>query len=196
MDTVTSATLLEAVKDGQDGQAWNRFISRYRPMIVSFAKRLGLDKSDAEDIGQETLLVFLQDYREGQYDRMKGKFRSWLFGIAHNQALNFQRKKLWENVVPEETRSTGFITRIESPDEVRELWEEEWQRLVLRTCMEEIAKEVSPQTLAAFKFYVVKEWSAEKIARHLEMSPNAVYIAKNRVLRLIRKIKTNMEEIL
>ena len=92
MDTVTSVTLLEAIKNGEDHQAWNRFISRYRPMITSFAKRFGLDASDAEDVGQETLLVFLRNYREGQYNRQKGRLRSWLFGIAHRKVIDVQRK--------------------------------------------------------------------------------------------------------
>jgi RNA polymerase sigma-70 factor, ECF subfamily len=195
MDTVTSATLLEAIKDGQDGRAWGRFISRYRPMIVSFAKNLGLDSSDSEDVGQETLLQFLKKYREGKFCRERGRLRSWLFVIAHRKIYDVQRKKMKELVIGDQTGVSGIIVKLESPDEVRELWEEEWQRSVLRACMEEVAKEVSPQTLAAFDHYVFKRWPVEKVAQHLEMSVNAVYIAKNRVLSLMRKAKMEMEEI-
>ena len=49
--------------------------------------------------------------------------------------------------------------------------------------------------LAAFEFYVLKEWPVEKVARHLAISINAVYIAKNRVLNQIRRVKQEMEEV-
>ncbi len=195
MDTVTSATLLEAIKDRQDGKAWGRFISRYRPMIVSFAIKLGMDNSDAEDVGQETLLGFLDKYQNGQFSKAKGKLRSWLFGIAQRKAIDIERKKMKQLVIEDKTGTTGIMLRLESPDEVKELWEEEWQRSVLRACMEEVAREVSPQTLAAFDRYVLRRWPVERVAQRLEISINAVYIAKNRVLSLIRQIRMEMEEI-
>jgi RNA polymerase sigma factor (sigma-70 family) len=195
MDTVTSATLLEAIKDGQDGRAWGRFISRYRPMIVSFAKTLGLDSSDSEDVGQETLLQFLKIYREGRYNREKGKLRSWLFTIANRKMHDIQRKKMKELVIGDQTGVSGMMVKLESPDEMKERWEEEWQRSILRACMEEAAREVSPQTLAAFECYVLKRWPVEKVAQHLEISANTVYLAKNRVLSLMRKTRMEMEEI-
>jgi RNA polymerase sigma-70 factor, ECF subfamily len=195
MDTVTSLTLLEAIKDSEDYQAWNRFVSRYTPMITSFAKRFCLDASDVDDVGQETLLSFLRNYRQGQYDQNKGKLRSWLFGIAHHKVIDIQRRKNREIVIPDERSSTGFFAKIESSDEMAKVWDEEWQRSILRACMEEVAKEMNPQTLSAFEFYVIRQWPVEAVTRHLEISSNTVYIAKNRVLNRIRKVKREMEEV-
>jgi len=195
MDTITSDTLLEAIRDGQDDKAWHRFIVRYRPMIQAFAKRLGLGDSDAEDVSQETLLAFLQSYREGQYNRARGRLRSWLFGIAHCKVIDTQRKKIREVAMGEKTGATGFFTRIESPDEVERLWDEEWQRSILRACLEDVAKDVTPQTLAAFECYVLKGWPVDDVARHLGMPTNAVYIAKNRILSQVRKRKQELEDI-
>jgi RNA polymerase sigma-70 factor (ECF subfamily) len=194
METVTSITLLEAIKNDQDSLAWDRFISRYRPMIVSFSKRFGLDDADAEDVGQETLLAFLQSYRDGQYNREKGRLRSWLFGVAQRKVIDTHRKNAKEVVVPDQTGVTNFFNRIESPDEMERVWNQEWQRSILRVCMEEVAKEVSPQTLAAFECYVIKKWSVEKTAQHLGLTINAVYIIKNRVLGQVRKIRKELEE--
>jgi len=195
MDTITSATLLEAIKNVQNNQAWNRFFARYQPLITTFAKRLGLDQSDADDVSQDTLLVFLQDYQDGKYDQEKGRLRSWLFGIAHYKIADIKRRRMKEIVIVEKTEGTGFLARIESPDEMERIWDEEWKRSILRTCLEEAAKVVSPQTVKAFEFHVLKEWTVENVAQHLGMSTNAVYIAKNRVLTYVRKVKKKMEKI-
>ena len=49
VDTVTSITLLEGLKDPRNEAAWRRFMDRYRPILIGFARRLGLSPSDAED---------------------------------------------------------------------------------------------------------------------------------------------------
>jgi RNA polymerase sigma-70 factor, ECF subfamily len=195
METLTSASLLEALKNNQDSIAWDRFVTRYRPLILKFAQRLGLDKADAEDIGQETMLAFLQEYREGRYNCQAGRLRNWLFTIARCRVVDLKRKKVWEVVVQDKTQSAGLLTRVESPDEMERVWEQEWQKAVLRACLEEAAKEVTPQTLAIFDLYVGKNWKPEKVALQLGVSVNAVYIAKNRIMSQVRKLRPTMEEI-
>ena len=39
MDTITSTTLLEGLKDARNHEAWHRFVLRYEPMVVSFAMK-------------------------------------------------------------------------------------------------------------------------------------------------------------
>jgi RNA polymerase sigma factor (sigma-70 family) len=195
MDTVTSATLLEGLKDICDQTAWSRFNSRYRPMVLSFARKLGLSDPDAEDAAQETLLGFLQGYREGQYQREKGKLRSWLCGIAHRKVVDIKRKKRRDPMGPDDTANPVFFDRIESPEEARTAWDEEWQQAVLQACLEEAARGMNPQTLEAFDLYVMQEWPVKKVAEQLGMTTNAVYIAKNRILEQMQKLRPQMEEI-
>jgi DNA-directed RNA polymerase specialized sigma24 family protein len=84
---------------------------------------------------------------------------------------------------------------LEMPDKVKEIWEEEWQSSLLKICMELAAREVPPQTISAFELNVMKKWPAEKVAEELQISTNTVYMAKNKVLSLMRKHKTELEEI-
>lgn len=195
MDTVTSVSLLEAIKDGHDDRAWSRFILRYRPMIVAFARRLELNIFDAEDIGQETLLTFLENYRTGRYRYEQGKFRKWLFTIAWRKVVDLLRTRNQENVVQEEPGTENFWTRVPAPDKLEQIWEEEWQRAVYRACMDEVAGQVPASTMAAFEMFVVQGMTGEEVARQLNMAVSSVYVAKNRVLTQIRKIKKTMEEI-
>ena len=195
MDTVTSTSLLEGLKRPDDTGAWQRFSVRYEPMVFAFALKLGLNETDAQDAGQETMLAFVQGYWEGRYDPNKGRLRNWLFGIAHRKVIDMRRRKPREVVVTDRTDVGRFMGNVESPEEAQVVWEQEWQRSVLQACMEEVAKQLNPTTVSAFDLYVIKQWPAERVADRLEISQNAVYIAKTRVTDRIRKIRAEMEEI-
>ncbi len=48
--TVTSESLLEGLKNAEDGTRWGDYVDRYRPLIVSFGRARGLDGEEAEDL--------------------------------------------------------------------------------------------------------------------------------------------------
>jgi RNA polymerase sigma-70 factor (ECF subfamily) len=195
MDTVTSQTLLEGLKNPQDSHAWQRFCARYGPMILAFAKKLGLKDADAQDVSQEAMLAFVQGYWQGRYDPRKGRLRSWLFGITHRKLIDMQRQGGREVVIADNTDAEGFLGRIPSPDQAEHVWEQEWQRAVLRACLDEVSRQLSPTTVSAFELYALKGWPPDKVADHLGITKNAVYIAKNQTMNHIKKIKAEMEQI-
>ena len=65
----TTTALLEGLFDSDNELAWSHFDARYRPIVIAFARKLGLSESDAGDVAQETILQFLKEYKEGKYDR-------------------------------------------------------------------------------------------------------------------------------
>ena len=69
VDWLTTSTVLRDLGDLQNQTAWDRFVGRFRKPVVDFARRLGFEASQAEDVAQETLLAFVNAYREGRYDR-------------------------------------------------------------------------------------------------------------------------------
>lgn len=195
MDTLTSITLLEGLKNGQDVEAWQRFINRYEPMVLALAIKMGLRDSDAHDACQETMMAFVQTYRQGRYDRSKGRLRTWLFGIAYRKIIDLQRRSPREKVVSDQTDATAFLNTIPSQDESQAIWEKEWQRAVIDACVQEVSQSVNTTTLSAFKLTVLQQWPVERTAKHLGITENAVYIAKTRVMTRMREIQKKMEEI-
>ena len=195
MDTITSLTLLEGLRDPRNDVAWQRFAARYRPMVVSFAAGLGLSENDAQDAAQDTLLAFAQAYRQGAYDRRKGRLRSWLFGIAYRKVKDIQRAMGKEQVMADRSDATGCLASVPAPDEAQQLWDDQWQRAVLDACLAEVARHVDPNTFAAFRLYVLEQWPAKKVAEDLGLSRNAVYIAKNRVISRMRELREQMDEL-
>ncbi len=195
MDTVTSLTLLEGLRDPENEEAWRRFSDRYRPMTIAFAAKLGLTEHDAQDAGQEAMLAFVTGYRQGAYDRAKGRLRSWLFGIAYRKVKDIQRTAGQERPLADRSDASAWLASVAAPDTAQAVWEQEWQRAVLRACMAEATGSFEPQTLRVFELYVLEEWPAKKVADYLGITRNAVFVAKNHVTSHLRELARQMEQI-
>src|ERR1019366_5343966 len=71
-----------------DRASFGRIVEEYRRPVISHVYRLVRDVSIAEELSQE---VFLRVYRTRDY-QPTAKFRTWLFRIATNLALNWLRE--------------------------------------------------------------------------------------------------------
>lgn len=88
----TSTTLLHALKaQPNDERAWRRFAATYGPAVLRLATRNGLTEAEADDVLSDTLLAFLSAYREGAYERERGRLRAWVCGIAMKKILQLRR---------------------------------------------------------------------------------------------------------
>jgi len=193
MDTGTSTTLLEGLRDHGNTAAWQRFDECYRPMVLKFAAKLGLNDHDAQDAAQDTITAFIEGYRAGRYDRSRGRLRSWLFAIAQRKILDIRGKLGREMVLSDRTDATGFLASVPDAGSLEEAWNDEWERHRLQRCLTAIEPDFDERTLTAFRLYVIADWPAERVADHLGMTENAVYGAKHRVLNRIREIDARLE---
>ncbi len=75
--------------EGNENQL-ETLIKRYLKPIYSFAYRFIGDRQEAEDITQETFVKVWKNLKK--FDRKK-KFKTWIFAIAKNTCLDWQKKK-------------------------------------------------------------------------------------------------------
>src|SRR3989344_8556837 len=75
--------------NGDDG-AIAFLIDRHLKGVFNFIRRLAGNREEAEDITQET---FLKMWRNLKKYRLGENFKTWLFTIARNTAINYMRKK-------------------------------------------------------------------------------------------------------
>ncbi len=194
MLSVTNTSLLAGLRDRNNETCWSEFYGRYQPILVAFGRKLGLTETDALDAAQEALMAFASAYREGGYDRQKGRLRTWLMGIATHKVRDLQRKRCREKVVADNPESTAFLDKVPDDEQVSQVWDAEWQQTIVKRCLEEVRKQVKPRTMEAFELFALQGLSAEEVARRLDMTENAVWIAKNRVLSRMRELQKDYEE--
>jgi RNA polymerase sigma-70 factor (ECF subfamily) len=195
MHTVTSTSLLRGLREAGNEQVWTAFVQRYQPLLVSFVKRLGVRDTDAEDVAQESLIAFLTGYRKGLYDPEKGRLRTWLLAITTNKARDFRRRAPRDRARGGVSETTALLDAIPDDASMSEIWEAEWRAAVLKACIDELRHQVEPVTLEAFELYALKEWPAMKVAEHLGITRNAVFLAKSRLLARLKEMQLRMEEI-
>lgn len=70
--------------------AWEKLVKRYETQIFNYGVRLTGNSSDAMDLMQE---VFMGVYRNLHRFRGDAKFSSWIFRIAHNKAVDMNRRR-------------------------------------------------------------------------------------------------------
>jgi RNA polymerase sigma-70 factor (ECF subfamily) len=74
----------------QDHDAFGQLIDRYAAMVVNLAYRMVGDRTDAEDLAQET---FLAAFKALPTFRADSKFSTWLYRIAANKCRDWLRAK-------------------------------------------------------------------------------------------------------
>ena len=195
MEWMTTTTVLDRLRDANDHSAWSSFMERFRAPIAAFSQKMGLRPSDAEDVTQETMIAFLESYRQEAFQRGRGRLSHYLFGIAHNKILAARRKiATREAQVSLSEDGTSFWSALPDSGAAQELWEKEWRQTILAQCLEQASREVSPQTFEAFRLVVFGNRTPADVAAELGMTRNAVFIAKHRVGTRLRELRAAYEE--
>lgn len=188
MLTQTSTTLLAGLAEPDNQTAWRRFYVGYTPMLLSYAKRVGLSDADAQDAVGETLTTFIQKYRAGEYDRARARLKSWLGGIMANKV----RKIIERRPSPSLDRELGPFEPA-AANETDGAFEREWQLERLSQAMALLRNEIDPTTFQAFDLYALKDWPVAKVASFLGVSPNVVYISKTRTIQRLRGLVDELQ---
>jgi len=71
-------------------QEFSEIVERYQRKLLRYVRFIINGTTDSEDIVQDT---FIRAYQNLQGFNQKLKFSSWIYRIAHNQAVNYIRKK-------------------------------------------------------------------------------------------------------
>jgi RNA polymerase sigma-70 factor (ECF subfamily) len=83
------AFLIEAVRRG-DQNAWREVIDRYQGRMLSFARRMLAERSEAEDVVQEAFLGLLRSLPTYDLNR---SLETYLFAILRNKLHDYLRRR-------------------------------------------------------------------------------------------------------
>ena len=187
---VTRPSLLVCLRDPHDGGAWSQFVAIYSPLVYRFARRGGLQASDAADVTQEVFRAVARSIRHFEYDRQRGSFRGWLIAVARSKVQNFLGKRKSQLEAAGGTQARELLEQQGSREDEETFVEREHRRCLFDWAVEQIRGEFQPSTWQAFWQTSVEGRSVKEVAGTLAMTTGAVYIARSRILaRLKAKIQ-------
>lgn len=185
----TSPTLLATLREGGQESSWREFFARYAPAIYRTARLSGLDTEDADDIVQQVMTAICAHIGDFNYDRDRGQFRQWVRRIADNMIVNLHRRHRPRTCDPE------FLdTQVDDAPTADELWAEQWRLQDLQYCLEQLAADVSPRRMQAFRMYVLEGVSASDTAKAVGMRIGSIYVLRNHLLNMLRRRMKALEE--
>ena len=194
-DLRTSGTLLLRLRQLDDREAWGEFVEQYTPRIFAWCRRYRLQDSDAADVTQEVLGKLVKAIRTFDYDVSRGSFRGWLKTVTNNAVRDFLEDLARPGRGSGDTQVGGMLAALQAPDAIKELTaslEEEAEREVLREAEARVQMRVQPNTWEAYRLTALKNVSASDAATELGMPVSEVYVAKSRVLKLLREEVTRL----
>lgn len=177
----TSVNLLKRLKEPNAESAWERFVELYTPLMFHWSRQHGLNATDAADLVQDIFSVLVVKLASFEYNASK-RFRGWLHTVTLNKARDWNRR----NGLRLGTEHSSFVEKVAMGPYSDAFDEAEYRRFLIERAKRLIAAEFEPITWTACWKYVAEDRAAADVAMELGISPNAVRVAKCRVLKRLR----------
>jgi RNA polymerase sigma-70 factor (ECF subfamily) len=186
--TRTPISLLERLRGPFEVDAWERFVSLYSPLILSWGRHVGLQEHDAADLAQEVFVKLVQVLPTFTYDANKG-FRRWLRTVT----LNTWRDRCKRRGDRPLATDDG-LDAVAAANGLEAFWEADYRQQLVNRAMALMQADFQPATWQAFWQQVVVGRPAREVAGDLGISAGAAYAAKFRVLDRLRHELAGMLE--
>jgi RNA polymerase sigma-70 factor (ECF subfamily) len=184
----TSPSLLERLRTGPDADAWRRLVDLYTPLLHAWLRRCAIQQTDADDLVQEVLSTLVRELPAFRYDPERGAFRSWLRTILVHRLQAFYRTRQAHPQPEGGSDEARHLEQLADPhSDLSRLWNEEHDRHVVHRLLQTIQPDFEPTTWRAFQRASLDGIKPALVAAELGISVNAVFIAKSRALRRLRR---------
>lgn len=152
--------LIQEIREGKS-ELYSEIIRRYQNKLYGYLCRLSNDGTESEDILQN---VFIKSYRNLHGFDVGKKFSSWIYRIAHNEAIN-HIKKNFRNI-PLESLEFNLIDNNNLEDEA--------DKLILKKKMENYLENIPVKYREPLILYFFEEKSYEEISDILRIPTSTV----------------------
>jgi RNA polymerase sigma-70 factor (ECF subfamily) len=184
----TSLSLLDRLRLQPNAESWQRLVSLYTPLIQGWLRRHAVPPADAEDLTQEVMAVVVRELPQFTHNQRRGAFRSWLRTITVNRLRALWGSRRAQPIATGDSDFLEMLDELEDPNSnLTRLWDRQHDQHVARRLMELVQPQFEPVTWQAFRRVVLDGSKAAVVASELNMSVNAVLLAKSRVLSRLRQ---------
>ena len=183
-----SSTLLDQIR-ARRPEAWQRLVDLYGPVVYRWCRQLGVGRADAADVVQEVFAAVAAGAVRFRRETPEHSFGAWLRTITRSKACDhFRRRRGLLDAEGGTTAQQRLLNLPESAEESLSLSVslKPDARFVHRA-LEVVRAEFEPRTWDAFWRIAVDGQSPAEAAEAMRLSLSAVYQAKSRVLRRLRR---------
>jgi RNA polymerase sigma-70 factor (ECF subfamily) len=178
--TETPVSLLDRLCCGPTSAEWQRFVLLFTPLLDRWARRFGVPESDRDDLLQEVFLLLFRKLPEFRYDP-GGSFRAWLWTVFRHATL------AWMKHQPRPVGHAELLDSVPVPDGLAEADATEFRHYLLNRVLAVVQTDFPESTWRMFWQVVIEGRSGVEVARTFGVTPNAVYLARARVLARLRE---------
>lgn len=184
---ITRPSLLIRLKDLQDEAAWSRFVDVYGPFVARWCQVIGLQEADAADVTQAVLIKLMAVVQQWSYDPSKGSFRGWLRQVTRNVVVDLNRG--WKQNASGNSEVMNCLINLPDSSVEESLWETielAYQREILTLASQKVRPRVQPKNWEAYHRTSIEGESAATVAESLNIPIGEVYVARSRILKMLR----------
>ena len=184
----TRSSVLKAVANTENTAAWNRLFDLYAGFIFSIARHKGLNETDADDIVQVVFADLARNVPTFNYDREKGRFRSYLTGLVNWRVMD----RLKASKRDAELKA-NFWQEAKAAGGDDDFSKREWQVAAMEEALRRIKPDVRPEHYAAFVASAVEGQDTDVVTKLYGISRDNLYQIRN---RLTVKLREKLDEVL
>jgi RNA polymerase sigma-70 factor (ECF subfamily) len=209
-----SSTLLDQIR-ARRPEAWQRLVDLYGPVVYRWCRQLGVGRADAADVVQEVFAAVAAAAGRFRRETPEQSFGAWLRTVTRSKVCDhFRRRRGLRDAeggtaaqqrllnLPEKEKGTGTfcaehpegrsgkrcLSPFPSADESRSLSAPlATDTQFVRRALDVVRAEFEPRTWEAFWRIAIDGQSPAETAAAMQLSLSAVYQAKSRVLRRLRR---------
>jgi RNA polymerase sigma-70 factor (ECF subfamily) len=175
----TRSSVLIAVRDPANHQAWEVFLARYGPMVRGWCRHWFPNAAD--DMAQEVFTTLVVRMRTFEYKPERGRFRGWLKTLTDNliSELKHRRGPLFLDA--------EVLDGLEAPEDFEARIAAMYDLELLEQAKEKVRGRVEEQTWSAYVETAERGRKPVEVARELGMKVGTVYQAKHSVLTALKR---------
>lgn len=159
---LTDEQLVEKIRE-KDKELYSEIIKRYQVKLSHYLRKFIYDLDELEDVLQ---VVFIKCYQNLFGFNVDKKFSSWIYRIAHNEAINHIKKNSKGQIALEDVEYKIIDEKINLHDEV--------DKIFLKKEVEEYLSEIKLKYREPLILFYFEQKSYEEISDILRIPKNTV----------------------
>lgn len=189
----TRSSLLQAVSQDGNEQAWSRFFDTYAGYVFAIARKRGLQETDADEIVQTIFLSLHKDGGVPGYDRERGRFHSYLAALTIWRIKDLFRKRASELKNVTSVPGADLERNSDGGSSIEEIFDEEWREAVRLKALAVFQTKVNPLHFSIFHALFFEGIDAGAVMKIYGVTRNNLYQIRSRTRMTFKKVLEEAE---